>query len=141
MCISALEDPNYENIEVGTLRRLASAFDVALTVRFVPFSELATWTVELSQDKLLIPDFSSDTFKPRTSSSLALNFQSANLAILDMGSTQFSFSGYVGDVVMNTTSTDNAKAAELLLPSNSLGNMRRPAHTNSTNFDRIIVRG
>ena len=58
--ISALEDPNYENIEVGTLKRLASAFDVALTVRFTPFSELATWTANLSEDKLLIADFAND---------------------------------------------------------------------------------
>jgi transcriptional regulator with XRE-family HTH domain len=58
--ISALEDPNYENIEVGTLKRLASAFDVAVTVRFTPFSELATWTAELSAEKLLVPDFTND---------------------------------------------------------------------------------
>jgi transcriptional regulator with XRE-family HTH domain len=58
--ISALEDPNYENPEVGTLRRIASAFDVALTVRFIPFSELATWTAGLSSDHLEIPDFAHD---------------------------------------------------------------------------------
>jgi transcriptional regulator with XRE-family HTH domain len=58
--ISALEDPNYENIEVGTLKRLASAFDVALTARFIPFSELATWAADLSQEKLLVSDFAND---------------------------------------------------------------------------------
>jgi transcriptional regulator with XRE-family HTH domain len=58
--ISALEDPNYENIEVGTLRRLASAFDVALTVRFISFSELASWTAGLSTDKLSVPSFLED---------------------------------------------------------------------------------
>jgi len=41
--ISTLEDPNYENIEVATLKRLASAFEVGLTIRFVPFSELVSW--------------------------------------------------------------------------------------------------
>jgi len=59
--ISALEDPNYENIEVGTLRRLASAFDVALTVRFVPFSELAKWSVSMSTAKIAVPSFDEDT--------------------------------------------------------------------------------
>jgi transcriptional regulator with XRE-family HTH domain len=58
--ISALEDPNYENIEVGTLRRLASAFDVAVTVRFIPFSELAYWAATLSEDKLIVPKFDED---------------------------------------------------------------------------------
>lgn len=39
--ISDLEDPNYENYQTRTLVKLASAFDVGLVVRFVPFSELA----------------------------------------------------------------------------------------------------
>ena len=59
--VSALEDPNYENIEVATLRRLASAFDVALTVRFVPFSELARWTDTLSEEKLVVPKFDEES--------------------------------------------------------------------------------
>lgn len=58
--ISHLENPNYENIEIGTLKKLASAFDVALTVRFVPFSELATWVATLSPSKLSVPSFDSD---------------------------------------------------------------------------------
>jgi transcriptional regulator with XRE-family HTH domain len=65
--ISALEDPNYENIEVGTLRRLASAFDVALTVRFIPFSELAYWAATLSEDKLVVPKFDEDELGGRVS--------------------------------------------------------------------------
>lgn len=70
--ISSLEDPNYENIEVGTLRRIASAFDVALIVRFAPFSELARETVtsnsaginvtSFDEDALLCPD--EDTWTP-----------------------------------------------------------------------------
>lgn len=74
--ISALEDPNYENIQVGTLRRLASAFDVGLTVRFVPFSEVATWTAELSTEKLLVPDFANDSaaFTTHSSQNLGANY-------------------------------------------------------------------
>ena len=34
--ISALEDPNNENIETKTLIRLASAFDIGLMVLFCP---------------------------------------------------------------------------------------------------------
>jgi transcriptional regulator with XRE-family HTH domain len=51
--ISALEDPDFENFEVATLQRVASAFDVALLVRFVRFSELARLApVEASTDPL-----------------------------------------------------------------------------------------
>jgi DNA-binding Xre family transcriptional regulator len=38
--ISAMERPGGSKLNLDTLRRSASAFDVALVVRFVPFSEL-----------------------------------------------------------------------------------------------------
>jgi transcriptional regulator with XRE-family HTH domain len=60
--ISALEDPNYENVEISTLKRLASAFDVALTVRFVPFSELVEW---VDGPKLQVCNFANDSLIER----------------------------------------------------------------------------
>ena len=61
--ISALEDPNYENYEVGTLKRIASAFDVGLTVRFVPFSDVVRWSATLGPHKLTIADFENDCIR------------------------------------------------------------------------------
>jgi transcriptional regulator with XRE-family HTH domain len=66
--ISALEDPNYENYEVRTLRRIASALDVALTVRFISFSELARWSAELSEQNLAVSKFEEDELNKQTSS-------------------------------------------------------------------------
>ena len=63
--ISALEDPNYENYEIATLKRLASAFDVGLTVRFVPFSEVVRWSSTLGPHKLVVDDFDSDSIDNR----------------------------------------------------------------------------
>lgn len=63
--ISALEDPNYENYEVGTLKRIASAFDVGLTVRFVPFSDVVRWSATLGPHKLTIADFENDCIDGR----------------------------------------------------------------------------
>lgn len=37
------ENPNYGKQTLTTLRKIAAAFDVALVVRFVPFSELIDW--------------------------------------------------------------------------------------------------
>lgn len=66
--IPPLEDPDLENFEIGTLKKIASVFDVALVVRFVPFSELARWTSDLSEEKLSVPEFASDQLSPAPAS-------------------------------------------------------------------------
>ena len=59
--ISRLESPEYGRPSVTTLRRIAAAFDVALAVRFVPFSELAEWVATLSPDRMDVRPFSNDS--------------------------------------------------------------------------------
>ena len=59
--ISVMEDPSYENYSLSTLKRLASALDVALIVRFVPFSELAYWVATLSPRRMSPPSFVDDS--------------------------------------------------------------------------------
>lgn len=58
--VSRAESLNYQRFALSTLRRLASAFDVALSVRFEPFSELASRMAHLSQGDLAIPGFDQD---------------------------------------------------------------------------------
>jgi transcriptional regulator with XRE-family HTH domain len=58
--ISLLEDPSYEKFSLTTLKRLASAFDVALIVRFVPFSELAQWSTNITPGLLAPVRFEDD---------------------------------------------------------------------------------
>ena len=55
--ISQLENPNYGRYSLNTLERLAGAFDVGLFVKFVPFSELVDWVVDLKEKKLTPPSF------------------------------------------------------------------------------------
>lgn len=50
--ISQWEDPNYGKYSLTTLKHLAKAFDVGLLVRFVSFSELANWVVDVDADRL-----------------------------------------------------------------------------------------
>lgn len=50
----------YENFSQQTLRKLASAFDVSLTTRFEPFSDLAERHLNVSWANLAIPDFPND---------------------------------------------------------------------------------
>lgn len=60
--ISRLEGPDHEAFpKLDTLARLASAFDLALIVRLVPFSELLDWTAGLPSRDLAVPSFHDDT--------------------------------------------------------------------------------
>jgi transcriptional regulator with XRE-family HTH domain len=65
--ISRLESPSYGKPTLTTLKRIASALDVGLVVRFVPFSELADWVsgtprVDLgrSTETLAVPSFTEE---------------------------------------------------------------------------------
>lgn len=58
--ISRLESFSYGKFTLQTLKRLAAAFDVALVVRFVPFSEIVDWSAKLSPGDLAVPDFDHD---------------------------------------------------------------------------------
>tara|TARA_E500000305_G_C4013379_1_gene234075 strand:+ start:666 stop:1220 length:555 start_codon:yes stop_codon:yes gene_type:complete len=58
--ISKLEDPSYETASLSTLKRVAEAFDTALIVRFVGFSELVDWVTDISPSKMNAPSFSED---------------------------------------------------------------------------------
>jgi transcriptional regulator with XRE-family HTH domain len=68
--IVELERPKGNEPNLRTLGRLAAAFDVALIVRFVPFSELAEWAQQFSPDTFMVPSFEDDPgFKHREAAS------------------------------------------------------------------------
>lgn len=55
--ISRLEKPDYGSLSVNTLIRLASAFDVALLIKFVPFRKLLDEFSDLSTEALEVSSF------------------------------------------------------------------------------------
>jgi hypothetical protein len=59
--IAAMERPSGSEPNLRTLKRLASAFDVALIVRFAPFSELVEWAEKFSPDTFTVPSFEDDS--------------------------------------------------------------------------------
>lgn len=65
--ISLMEDANYSRFTLNTLKRLASAFDVALVVRFEPFSKAVDYFIDLDQSSLKIPGFDTDVLTYETS--------------------------------------------------------------------------
>lgn len=55
-----LESPQYGKPSITTLKRLASIFDVGLSVWFSPFSKLVDRVSNLSTDDILVPSFDND---------------------------------------------------------------------------------
>ena len=60
--ISAMERPGGSKLNLETLRRVASAFDCGILVRFVPFSELTRWFEEFDPESFNVSDFEHDHF-------------------------------------------------------------------------------
>jgi len=58
--ISSWENPDYGRYSLGTLKDLAKAFDVGLLVRFVPFSTLVDWELNLTSDTIAPPSFNEE---------------------------------------------------------------------------------
>jgi len=70
--VAEWEDPNYGKYTLGTLKELAKAFDVGLLVRFVPFSTMVDWTIDLNKDVIAPPSFSEDQYHITTEMSSIL---------------------------------------------------------------------
>ncbi len=71
--ISQWENPDYGRHSITTLKALAATFDVALLVKFIPFSELVMDMVSLSETRLSPPSFSEEQSHAPTSVSAASN--------------------------------------------------------------------
>lgn len=58
--ISRLEDPNYGNLTVNSLLKIASALDIGLLIKFVPFSRLLVEFQDLSPQALSARPFTEE---------------------------------------------------------------------------------
>lgn len=58
--ISAMERPGAAKFNLETLRRIASALDIALLVKFVPFSDLVHWSEDFDPDSFGVASFPDD---------------------------------------------------------------------------------
>jgi len=79
--ISAMESPGGAKFTLETLRRVASAFDVALVVRFAPFSELLRWSERFEPDEFAVPSFEDDFASGQLESDYALTQSEAKIFI------------------------------------------------------------
>jgi transcriptional regulator with XRE-family HTH domain len=58
--ICAMEQAGYGNFTLNTLKKLASAFDVGLVVRFAPYGEMVSWADVFSPDTFSVPSSKDD---------------------------------------------------------------------------------
>jgi transcriptional regulator with XRE-family HTH domain len=73
--ISRLEKPDYGSLSVNTLLRLASAFDVALLIKFVPFRKLLDEFSDLSTEALEVSSFDDELPELEEVASMATWYQ------------------------------------------------------------------
>ena len=69
--ISDIENPSFAGLTLKTLAKIAAAFDVAVIIRFVRFSDLARYALDDSPSKRSVTSFDSDSIaapapRPRT---------------------------------------------------------------------------
>jgi transcriptional regulator with XRE-family HTH domain len=111
--ISEIETPGARSLTLETLLKIATAFDVGLNVRFVPFSTLVDWVESVGTQPLSILPFAADLesltaelqrppdqFSPITEGSSATKLNLAN-----SGFTNFQYR-YVWDAVSRITSNE-----------------------------------
>jgi transcriptional regulator with XRE-family HTH domain len=80
--VSRYENPDYGKYSITTLLELAAAFDVALVVRFAPFSELAEWDIDSNERTLRPAKYSQD----KGLALIAARYAPANSAATKLGS-------------------------------------------------------
>lgn len=70
--ISRAADPDYGNLTINTLVRIASGFDVAFVGRFVPFSDLPPWFDSVAERTFKVPSFTQEAaaMQPQTAGAL-----------------------------------------------------------------------
>jgi len=58
--VCRLEDPSYGKFTVQTLLEIANVYDVALQVRFIPYSSFLLQTRDVSTESMKVPSFEDD---------------------------------------------------------------------------------
>lgn len=87
--VSRAEDQEYGNLTFNTVGRIAAGLDMAFIGKFVPWSELAKFSRDLSEDEFAnIPTFEEENIGLETDSNFNWSFQDGNVAA-SHGETEF----------------------------------------------------
>lgn len=113
--ISLLENPNNKGITLKTLKALASAFDVGLIVRFVPYGDIVHWDLALSSESLRVPSFKDDPyFKEEDESTLSDENQYVINTLTDPSKNVTILQEYKLSKALSTTSEETISEASAM---------------------------
>jgi len=91
--VSRAEDQEYGNLTFNTVGRIAAGLDMAFIGKFVPWSELAKFSRDLSEDQFAnIPTFEEENTSLQTDPPTDSSFQTGNMAA-SQGETEFNSGG------------------------------------------------
>lgn len=120
--ISRLEDPDYGKISLNSLYKLANALDVALLVKFVPYTKFLKDIEDVSPKKLAVNDFTEE---------------SNALSIWALGDTNVS---EVTDISITLKdATENVTLAGLLNETVLLPQYNMPPHIHTAYNKRVYI--
>lgn len=105
----------YENFSVKTLRKLASAFDVSLTIRFERFSDLAYRHLNVDWASLAIPDYSNDAALRGPVSEYSLAASDTHGPIIS-GATKITVERFDLDIAFRVSGSDESLLIETKSP-------------------------
>ncbi len=106
--ISKLEDPNYGKLTISTLLKVASAFDVALQIDFVPFSRVFNDALQLTAESFEVPKFQDD-----------LGFSSTQELVTVTGNVNHSQGATMGTLLAFPSAPVSAGSVNVLTPPRS----------------------
>jgi transcriptional regulator with XRE-family HTH domain len=104
--ISEIEKPGERSLNIDTLLRIAAGMDVALQIRFVPFSELIDWSESFDPDNFKIPSFD-DELKAAADAVEADAAEYTSIGMLMKG--EFDFSPYLKRGFQTVPQADTSK--------------------------------
>jgi len=123
--IPLLEDSNYSNWTLNTLKRFAKAFDLALSVKFETFSKVVTDFENMSREALQRVSFAQDVqFRVRRDMSRRrlrrkLHFQTQKLALSLAPSPQMSLFEQTGQLLKWPSQQNSALSPAAPIPPDS----------------------
>lgn len=144
--VSRWESSDYGKLTLSTLKRVASAFDIGLMVRFVPFSRMIDWqssTTQIDQG-LSVEDLEVPSFDQELQAGLFSEKYFVNLIPMVPAPREMTPVFFTRLFSLNNAPANNSKPMKLIVPAGfdnqtgSYNQAKLPSSSRSQNIYRIF---